>query len=124
MKYRFTSLFMHHNKNFITPEETILSTIDEILWTLKDGRWHTLREIIEKSHLAESKAKLIISFLNKYSFIQLDENEKKAKLLPQMLSFINEIQSLEKDEISSHESLEGTISIKEFASLPRGFKRV
>ncbi len=102
----------------------MLSMIDEILWSLKDGRWHTLREIAEKSYLVESKAKLIISFLSKYSFIQLDENEKKAKLLPQMLNFINEIQSLEKEEISSHESLEGTISIKEFASLPRGFKRV
>ncbi len=115
---------MHHNKNFTILGETILSTIDEILWSLKDGRWHTLREITEKSYLAESKAKLILSFLSKYSFIQLDENEQKAKLLPQMLNFIGEIQSLEKEEPSSHESLEGTIGIKEFSSLPRGFKRV
>jgi hypothetical protein len=102
----------------------MLSAIDEILWSLKDGKWHNLKEITENSSLTEPKAKMTINFLQEYSFIQVDENERKAKLRPQMLSFIDEIQRAEKEEASSHKSLESAVSIKEFASLRRSLKKI
>ena len=114
---------MPNSNNFTIPEENLLLPIDEILWSLKDGKWHPLKEITEKSSLPEPKAKMTISFLREYSFIQVDENKRKAKLRPQMLNFIDEIQRLEKEETSNHESFEGMIGIKEFAPLPRSFEK-
>jgi len=102
---------MPHSNNFTIPEETMLSTIDEILWSLKDGKWHNLKEITEKNSLTESKAKITINFLQEYNFIQVDKNELKTKLRPQMLNFIDEIQRVEKEETSSHKSHEGTVGI-------------
>lgn len=102
----------------------MMLTIDEILWSLKDGKWHNLKEITEKSSLAESKAKMTINFLQEYRFIQVDENERKAKLRPQMLKFIDEIQHAEKEEASSHKGFESAVGVKEFVSLRRSFKKV
>jgi len=115
---------MPHNNNFSIPEETMMLTIDEILWSLKDGKWHNLKEITEKSSLAESKAKMTINFLQEHRFIQVDENERKAKLRPQMLKFIDEIQHVEKEEASSHKGFESAVGVKEFVSLRRSFKKV
>ena len=80
----------------------MLSAIDEILWLLRDGKWHNLREITEKSSLPESKVKIAINFLWEYNFIQVDENGRKAKLRPLILKFIDEIQRVEKEETLSH----------------------
>jgi len=77
-----------------------MSAIDEILWLLKDGKWHDLKEITEKVALPESKAEIAINFLGEYNFIQLNENVKRVKLQPSMLKFIEEIQRLEKEELS------------------------
>jgi hypothetical protein len=102
----------------------MLSTIDEILMFLKDGRWHDLEEITEKCLISESKVKMIFSFLREYSFVKVNKTERKAKLCPQMINFIDEIQRAQKEEASTHEGFEGTIGIKEFASLCRSFERV
>jgi predicted transcriptional regulator len=102
----------------------VLSAIDEILWLLKDGKWHNLREIIEKCSTSKSKAKMVVSFLWEYDFIQVNENGRKAKLCPLMLNFIYEIQRVEKEEALSHKGFEGAVGVKEFESLRRSFKRV
>ena len=102
----------------------MLSVIDEILWLLKDGKWHDLREIIEKSSLPKSKVKMAVSFLWEYDFIQVDENGRKAKLRPQILNFIDEIQRVERKEALSHKDFEGAVGVKEFESLRRSFKKV
>ncbi len=97
--------------------------IDEILRLLKDGKWHTLREIIEKCSLPKSKVKRAVSFLWEYDFIQVDENGRKAKLRPLTLNFINEIQRVEKEEALSHKGFEGAVGVEEFESLRRSFKK-
>jgi hypothetical protein len=73
-----------------------MSAIDEILWLLKDGEWHYLKEITKKVALPKTKAEMVISFLEEFNFIQLNGNIKRAKLQPSMLNFIEEIQRLEK----------------------------
>ena len=101
-----------------------MSTIDEMLWSLKNGKWHSLTEIIEKSPLPKPLTEMALSFLREYDFIQMDEKEGKAKLSPPVLNFMDEIQRVEKEETSSHKSFEGTVGVNEFASLRRSFEKV
>jgi len=117
-------LFMFYSNNFTILEEAVLSAIDEILWLLKDGKWHNLREIIEKSSLLKSKVEMAVSFLREYDFIQMNENERKAKLCPLVFKFIDEIQRVEKEEALSHKGFEGAVGVKEFESLRRRFKKI
>jgi len=107
-------LFMFYGNNFTVSEEAVLSAIDEILWLLKDGKWHSLREIMEMCSAPESKVKMAISFLWEYDFIQINENGQKAKLRPLMLKFIDEIQRVEKEEALSHKGFEGAVGLEEF----------
>lgn len=74
-----------------------MSTINDILWLLKDGEWHSLKEIAEKAALAKVKAEKVVSFLGEYDFVQLNENTKKVRLQQPLLEFINEIQHLEQE---------------------------
>jgi len=77
-----------------------MSAIDEILYLLKDGEWHDLKEITKKVTLPKFKAEIAVSFLGKYEFIQLNKNVKRFKLQPSILKFIKEIQHLEKETLS------------------------
>ena len=77
-----------------------MSAIDEILWLLKDGEWHDLKEITEKVALPKFKAEIVVSFLGEYDFIQLNENVRRVKLQHSILEFIEEIQRLEKEDLS------------------------
>ena len=88
-----------------------MSAIDEILWLLKDGKWHSLREILEKCSLPKSKVEMAVSFLWEYDFIQVNENGRKAKLRPFMVNFIDEIQRVEKEEALSHKGFERAVGI-------------
>jgi len=78
-----------------------MSAIDDILWLLKDGKWHKLEEITLNLELPKIKTELAVSFLAEYNFIQLNKNSGRAKLQPSTLEFVNGIQHLEK-EASSH----------------------
>ncbi|MGQ9461397.1 MAG: hypothetical protein ACUVRA_09260 [Candidatus Bathyarchaeaceae archaeon] len=71
---------------------------DEILWLLKDGKWHNLKDITEKCSKPESKVKITISFLSEYGFIEVSKKGRKARLCPLMLEFFDEIQRLEKGQ--------------------------
>ena len=79
-----------------------MSNIDEILWLLKDGKWHDLKEIAEKVALPQDKVEMVASFLAEYDFIQLKENNKQAKLKPTILEFFKEIQRIEKEDALQH----------------------
>ncbi len=74
-----------------------MSTINDILWLLKDGEWHGLKKIAEKAALAKVKAETVVSFLGEYDFVQLNENTKKVRLQQPLLEFIKEIQRLEQE---------------------------
>jgi hypothetical protein len=104
-----------------------LSTLDEILWSLKDGKWHSLTEITharKKSSSPEPSTKMALSFLWEYNFIQINEDEEKAKLCPLVFNFIDEIQRIEKEETSSHKSFQGTIGINEFTPFHRSLEKI
>jgi len=117
-------LFMFYSNNFTLSEEAALSAIDEILWLLKDGKWHNLEEITEQCSLPNSKVKMAVSFLWEYDFIQVNENARKAKLRPLILKFIDEIQRVEREEVLSHKDFEGAVGVEEFESFRRRFKEI
>lgn len=75
---------------------------DRILETLKNGRYHTLKEITEKTAMEERKVRLIIAFLEKFQFINVDKNEniKLSTLTKQFLHKLNET-----DPTSSYEEI-------------------
>ena len=75
-----------------------MSALDDILWLLKDGKWHDVQEVTKTVALPKDKAEMVISFLGEYNFIQLNEDAEKIKLQPSMLEFIEGIQHLEKTE--------------------------
>jgi len=79
-------------------EEAVLWAIDEILMTLKDGNWHDLSEIAKKCSSSKLRVEIILSFLSKYDFMELDRKGRKARLRPLMLEFINEIQRTREGE--------------------------
>ena len=72
--------------------------IDEILMLLKDGNWHDLREIIKKCSSNGLRVEMIVNFLSKYDFMELDKKDLKARLRPLMLEFIDEIQHVREEE--------------------------
>ena len=72
-----------------------MSTIDNVIMLLKDGKWHDIQEVTETVALPKHKAETIISFLEEYDFIQREDATKKIKLQTSMLEFIEGIQRLE-----------------------------
>lgn len=74
-----------------------MTPIDEILGLLRNGEWHGVKEIADKSRLQESKVELITSFLAKYDFLEFDPKEKRVKLSPQLRLFLSKIEDLDRD---------------------------
>ena len=72
--------------------------VDEILELLKNGKWHDLKEIEKKMKLHDFDIASITKFLAQYKFINLDKEEKKAKLDPSAQHFLKKIQQLEGEE--------------------------
>lgn len=99
MKRMFTSHLFSHIliQLFVSGGKTSL-VIDEILEAIGDGKWYDVKEIAEKTGLHEFKVKLITSFLDEYDFVQRDPTRNKVKLTPRLLSFLNKIQDLEREE--------------------------
>jgi hypothetical protein len=68
-----------------------LLIIDEILELLRNGQWHELKEITEKTQLRELKIQLITSFLIEYDFLEYDKDKKKIRLSPTVRAFLKKI---------------------------------
>jgi len=96
------NIFMHCANNLAFSRGLQMSAIDEILWLLKDGGWHELKEIKEKVALSKIKTEIAVSFLTEYNFILLSGKTKKFRLQSSTLKFIEEIQRLEKENALSH----------------------
>jgi hypothetical protein len=76
-----------------------MTEIDKFFEVLKDGKWHSINEITNKTKMKENNLKLVTSFLEEFSFIHVDKEKKKAKLDSPTRKFL---QKLEKAELTSH----------------------
>lgn len=70
--------------------------IDKVVELLKDGKWHTIKEISQKSKLHEFKIEILTNFLANYSFLKLNKKERKAKLSEVFVEFLKKISRLQK----------------------------
>ena len=70
--------------------------IDKVVELLKDGKWHTIKEISQKSKLHEFKIEILTDFLADYSFLKLNKKERKAKLSEVFVEFLKKIRRLQK----------------------------
>jgi len=98
MKRAFTSDLSSVHLLFWDTEKQLLPQIDEILHVLKNGKWHDLKEIFEKTELQELNVELLTHFLAKYDFIELDEREHKTRLAPPFFDFLKKIRNIEEKE--------------------------
>ena len=74
-----------------------MSTLDKILEPLRDGKWHSLKEINEEVGRPEDKLKEVIEVFAKYRFIQLDRRHKRAKLTSSVLEFFTKTQLINRE---------------------------
>jgi len=79
-------------RQYQTPPKT-----DEILHLLKDGKWHSVNEIAQRTQLHQFKLEILLGFMAEYNFLQIDKNHQKAKLSDVALKFLNKIESVEKE---------------------------
>jgi len=69
-------------------------SLEQILRLLKDGQWHNINEIANITGLSPSKMQLIIEFLAKYNFIQLDHKNARIKISRHTAKFLYTISSI------------------------------
>lgn len=78
--------------------------VDEILELLKNGEWHGLGEIADKSGLGKRKVELVANLLCEFDFLECDVKERRVKLSPQLLVFLRRVEDLEREEMGSKKS--------------------
>jgi DNA-binding IclR family transcriptional regulator len=70
--------------------------IDKILDTLRDGKQHTLEEIMQKTGIKEPQIRLITAFLQEYQFIEVNK-DGTIKLNPQTKEFRDKLNKTDPD---------------------------
>ena len=71
------------------------SLVRDVIELLKDGKWHTVAEIHRETRLQEVKIGILAEFLAAYSFLQLDREERRAKISKVFAEFLEESDKLE-----------------------------
>jgi hypothetical protein len=62
--------------------------VDTLFGLLKDGNWHTLKELTQKSRIPQSRIDILFRFLSNSPFAIFDETQMKVKLSKIFLSFL------------------------------------
>lgn len=47
---------------------------------LGDGKWHEIEEMLQSLELSEHKFRELTSFLHAYSFVKVDEKNRRVKI--------------------------------------------
>lgn len=76
--------------------ESALTAINRVLELLEAGEWVNFNNVAEKAELSESETETVLNFLNRFSFIDLDEKQKRVKATPSMLKFLRSIRQIGK----------------------------
>jgi len=93
MKTMFTSNLFSYCIILGDSGEITLFVADEILDILKNGEWHWIHEVSEKTQLSVFKLELLTKFLAKYQFIELDKRKQRTRLTTPLANFIRKIQN-------------------------------
>ncbi|MGA3406242.1 MAG: hypothetical protein ABSD49_10980 [Candidatus Bathyarchaeia archaeon] len=57
-----------------------LSIVDRVWSMLQDGQWHTRHGILWTLHSREDEASLVLSFLVKYGFLEVSDQDRLRAL--------------------------------------------
>ena len=72
-----------------------MTIVDDVLWAIKDGKWHNVDEIKEKMSLSKTKIEIILKFLSEYAFVQISKTHTKVRVRKSTKNFINDLSKLE-----------------------------
>lgn len=72
--------------------------VDYIIWLLRDGKWHTIREVMDHSSSSKFKTMIYINFLKEFGFVKIKRNSEQVKLSPSMNEFVNKLENIEKEK--------------------------
>ena len=62
--------------------------MEVILEILKDGKWHSIKELTDKTKLHEFKLQMIIDFLTNFNFAEIRKQSGEIKLTREFLKII------------------------------------
>ena len=62
--------------------------MEAILEILKDGKWHSIKELADKTKLHEFKLQMIIDFLANFNFAEIRKQSGEIKLTREFLKII------------------------------------
>ena len=79
-------------------ENVGLLAVDEVLELLKNGEWHGLSELADRSGLGARKTGLVVRLLCEFGFLVCDEKGKRVKLSGSLLEFLRRVEGLEHEE--------------------------
>jgi len=54
--------------------------LDALLRLLRDGKWHSLDQIALELCVSERKLLMALRFLAEYSFVELEEEQRRARI--------------------------------------------
>ena len=62
--------------------------METILEIIKDGKWHSIKELEEKTKLHEFKLQMIIEFLTNFNFVEIKKDGRKIKATQGLLKIM------------------------------------
>lgn len=75
-----------------------LLVVDEVLALLRNGEWHGLSELADRSGLGRRKVELVVDFLCGFDFLECDRKDGRVRLSRQLLAFLRRVEDLEREE--------------------------
>jgi len=72
-----------------------MSFANTIIWLLRDGKWHNIKEIIQFSQGTKFKTLTVLKFLWKFDFVDINKKEKKVRLCSPALEFMHKSEKAE-----------------------------
>ena len=95
-------------------EKRGLLVVDEILELLKNGEWHGLRELADRSGLGERRVGLVARLLCEFDFLVCDKRARRVRLSPGLLRFLRRVEVLERAEAGGGEKKVGVRGVVGF----------
>lgn len=72
-----------------------MTKIDQMLWLLQDGKWHTLNKVSEALQIDIEKLEKIATFLEEFNFIEF--NAPTVRITPETKKLLEEIRNLNRE---------------------------
>ena len=75
--------------------------IGDVLAVLHDGEWHSFQEIRERCSLSKQKMEIMLTFLEKYEFIEVHRSTHRARAQERYMDFVKRLRWVIRSEVAS-----------------------